>query len=160
MSDHRRDSNEVTELASQLSAEAGQLYSTTKRRKEAMRIAEAEAHKVTAEAASQDGSVRVIVDASGMLRDLALTTEALRAGPAELAGDVTQVTQQAAARARAAVRQVYEPLRREGIIRGIPVLPPEPAVEQPTTTKPARRNDAEEEASYDERTITRRRERR
>jgi len=157
MTVHRKTSDELTELASQLSAEAQHLYGTEARRKETLRAAEDATLKITGEAESRDGSVHVTVDASGMLLELALTAEALRAGPTELAGKVTQVAQQAAAGARAAVRQVYEPLRAEGIGRGLPVLPPpEPVVEPTSPAKHERRKDVEEEASFEERTITRR----
>lgn len=53
-----------------------------------------------------------------------------------------------------AVRAVYEPLEAEGIVRGTPVLLPEPA---PTNEPPARPPaKADEEASYEERPVTRR----
>jgi hypothetical protein len=140
----------LTERARQLSAEAEHLYGVTRRRKEALRAAKEQALKVTGEASSPDGSVRATVDAGGMLTDLALTAKALRT--TDLAGVITTVTQDAAARARAAVREMYEPLRGEGIVREMPVLLPEPA---PRPEQP-RRQEAEEEASYEERSITRR----
>lgn len=140
----------LTERARQLGAEAQHLYSVTKRRKEALRTAAEQALKSTGEASSPDGSVRATVDAGGMLTNLVLTAKALRT--ADLAGLITAVTQEAAGRARAAVRETYGPLRGEGIVRGMPVLLPEPALqrEQP------RRQEVEEEASYEERSITRR----
>lgn len=141
-----------TERARQLTAEAEHLYSVTKRRKEALRTAKEQALKATGEAASPDGSVRATVDAGGMLTDLVLSAKALRADPHDLATLVTTVTQQAAARARAAVREVYEPLRGEGVVRGMPVLLPGPAPE----AEPPQRKETEEEASFEERTITRR----
>lgn len=139
----------LTERVRQLSAEAEHLYGVTKRRKEALRAAREQALEVTGEASSPDGSVRATVDAGGMLTDLVLTAKALRT--ADLAGLITTVTQEAAGRARAAVRETYEPLRGEGIVRGMPVLLPEPA--QPTQPH---RQEVEEEASYEERSITRR----
>lgn len=138
----------VIERARQLSAEAEHLYGVTKRRKEALRVAKEQALKITGEASSPDGSVRATVDAGGMLTDLVLTDKARRM--ADLADVITTVTQEAAARARAAVRETYEPLRGEGIVRGVPVLLPGPAPQQP------RRQEVEEEASYEERSITRR----
>jgi DNA-binding protein YbaB len=161
MTGHRPTPDELTELAGQLSTEAQHLYSAAKRRQEAMRAAETEALKATAEAGSRDGTVRVRVDAGGMLLDLALTADALRAGPDELATKILDLAQHAAADARATVREVYEPLRREGITKGMPVLlPSEPVAAASSPAKPERRAAAEEEASYDERTITRRARRR
>jgi YbaB/EbfC DNA-binding family len=153
MTDH--DDAGLNERARQLSAEATHLYGVTKRRKEALLTAKEQALKATGEAESRDGSVRATVDAGGMLIDLTLTAEALRMKPGDLAGLVTTVTQQAAARAREAVRQTYDSLRNEGIVRGIPVLLPEPTP-QPEPSRHPRRTEVEEEASYEERTITRR----
>lgn len=144
----------LIEQASQLSAQAEHLYSVTKRRKEALRLAEQQALQAAGDAVSPDGSVRVTVDAGGTVTDLALTPDAMRLTPGDLAALVTSVIQEAAGRARAAVRGVYEPLRSEGIVRGMPVLLPSPA---PRTERPARRVVPEEEDSYEERTITRRR---
>lgn len=152
MSDHDAG---LTERARQLGAEAEHLYGVTKRRKEALREAEEQALKTTGEAESRDGSVRATVDAGGMLTNLTLTTEALRMTPGDLAGLVTTVTQQAAAQAREAVRQTYESLRNEGIVRGVPVLLPGPTPQAEPPSHP-RRKEVEEEASYEERTITRR----
>lgn len=160
MSDFQQSSVSPEDVASQLAAQAEHLYGATKRRNEAARAAEADALRITAESASPDGSVSVRVDAGGMLIDLALTAEALRARPTELATKVLEVAQRAAAQARVGVRQVYEPLRREGITRGIPMLlPAEPSANPTSPTKPGCRSDIEEEAPYDERTITRRRRR-
>lgn len=146
---------ELTERAGQLAAEAQHLYGVTKRRKEALRAAKEHALDVTGEAASRDGSVRATVDAGGMLTDLVVTADALRATPGELARLVIEVTQQAAAGARAAVRDTYEPLRNEGIVRGMPVLLPGRAPQPEPPTQP-RRPAQDEEASFEERTITRR----
>jgi len=147
--------DELTERARQLSAEAEHLYSVTRRRKEALRAAKDQALEVTGEATSPDGSVRATVDAGGMLISLVLGAKALRRDPADLATLVTTVAQQAAAGARAAVREVYEPLRAEGVVRGTPVLLPDPAPEA-GPAKLSRGGVIEEEASYEERTITRR----
>ncbi|GAB1509439.1 YbaB/EbfC family nucleoid-associated protein [Actinophytocola sp. KF-1] len=147
--------NESAERAARLVAEAEHVYSMTKRRKEALRTAEAQALAATGESAAADGSVRVTVDAAGMLTGLVLTPGALRATPEDLARLVVTVSQEAAARARAAVRDVYEPLRGEGIVRGIPVLLPPPPFDAPPPRPP--RKQAEEEAPYEERSITRRR---
>lgn len=146
---------ELTERAGQLAAEAQHLYGVTKRRKDALRVAKEHALNVTGEAASHDGSVRATVDAGGMLTDLVFTADALRTTPGELARLVTEVTQQAAAGARAAVRDTYEPLRNEGIVRGIPVLLPG-AAPQPEPPTRSRRSAQDEETSFEERTITRR----
>ena len=143
--------DELTERARQLGAEAEHLYGVTKRRKEAARTAERQALGVSGEASSADGAVRVAVDAGGMVTDLVLTAKAMRKEPGDLAGLITAVARQAAARARAAVRQVYEPLRNEGVLRDMPVLLPEPA----SAAQP-RAKDYEEEASFEERSITRR----
>lgn len=142
---------ELTERARQLGAEAEHLYGVTKRRKDAARAARRQALEASGEASSPDGAVRVTVDAGGMLTDLVLTAKALRKDPADLAGLITVVTQQAAASARAAVRKVYEPLRDEGIVRELPVLLPEIAAPAPPRPK-----DYEEEAPFEERSITRR----
>jgi hypothetical protein len=152
VTDHDAD---LTERARQLSAEAEHVYGVTKRRKEALLTAKEQALKSTGEAESRDGSVRATVDAGGMLTNLTLATEALRMKPGDLAGLVTTVTQQAAVRAREAVWQTYESLRNEGIVRGMPVLLPGPTP-QPEPPRHPRRKEAEEEASYEERTITRR----
>ena len=146
---------ELTERAGQLSAEAEHLYGVTKRRKEAVRAATDLALRATGEASSPDGSVRATVDAGGMLTDLVLSPKASRSDPGDLAMLITAVTQQAAARARAAVRESYEELRNEGIVRGVPVLLAGPAVGAEPPERP-RRPEPEEEASYEERTITRR----
>jgi hypothetical protein len=143
----------LNDRARRLSEEAAHVYGMTKRRKEALRTAEEQAQAANGEAASADGSVRAKVDAGGMLTELGLTAEALRAGPHELARLVTAVTQQAAADARAQVRHTYERLRNEGIVRGIPALLPEPAAAA-TQRRP---KPPEEEAPYEERSITRRR---
>jgi hypothetical protein len=145
--------SELTERAGQLSAEAQHLYSVTKRRKEAVRAATEQALEATGEASSPDGSVRATVDAGGMLTNLELSAKASRTDPGDLAALVTMVTQQAAARARAAVQEVFEGLRNEGVALGVPVLLPGPA---PEAEPPERRPEFEEEASYEERTITRR----
>jgi hypothetical protein len=146
---------ELTERARQLSAEAEHLYGVTKRRKEAVRAATQQAIEVTGEASSQDGSVCATVDAGGMLTNLVLSAKAAEVDPGDLAALVTAVTQQAAARARAAVQDVYERLRNEGVTRGMPVLLPGPAPETEPPKQP-RRSEFEEEASFEERTITRR----
>jgi hypothetical protein len=143
------------EHARQLSAEAEHLYGVTKRRKEALRVAKEQALAASGEASSPDGSVRATVDAGGMLTNLVFSAKALRAEPRDLAALVITVTQQAAARARAAVHEVYAPLRESGVTRGVPVLLPESAPEVEPLTQP-RRREYEEEASYEERTITRR----
>lgn len=149
--------NDLTEQAARLVAEAEHVYSVTRRRKEALRAAEAQALGATGEAAAADGSVRATVDAAGMLTGLELTSTALRATPEDLARLVITVTQQAAARARGAVRDVYEPLRGEGIVRGVPVLLPPPPADEPPVRPEPRRKPVEEEAPYEERSITRRR---
>lgn len=141
---------ELTERARHLGAEAEHLYGVTKRRKDAARAARQQALGATGEASS-DGAVRVTVDAGGMLTGLVLTAKALRKGPGDLAGLIAAVARQAAASARAAVRQVYEPLRDEGVVRELPVLLPES-----TAPAPPRPKDYEEEASFEERSITRR----
>jgi hypothetical protein len=156
MTDHDLNFAEIGERARQLSAEAEHLYGVTKRRKEALRAATEQALKATGEAASRDGSVRATVDAGGMLTNLALTAEALRTKPDDLADLIVAVTRQAATLAREAVRETYEPLRNE---RGMPVLLPEPAPRSEPPNRP-RRKEVEEEASYEERTITRRARRR
>lgn len=145
-------SGDLTERARQLSAEAEHLHSVTKRRKETEVAARKQALAVTGEAASPDGSVRVTADAGGMPTDLVLKPGATDAN--DLAQLVLQVAQQAAARAREAVRAVYEPLEAEGIVRGMPVLLPEPApTHEPPARPPAR---ADEDASYEERPVMRR----
>lgn len=140
----------ATERARQLGAEAAHLYGVTKRRKETLRAAEEQALKVIGEASSPDGSVKATVDAGGMLTELVLSDKARRVP--DLAGLITSVTQEAAADARAAVREMYEPLRGEGIVRGLPVLLPEPV----SAPQQSRRQEVEEEAPYGERSITRR----
>ncbi|MFC4855638.1 hypothetical protein [Actinophytocola glycyrrhizae] len=142
----------LNDRARRLSDEAAHVYSVTRRRKEALRAAEARALKVSGEAASHDGSVRARVDAGGMLTELVLTDKALRSGPGELARLVTTVTQRAAADARSSVRDTYDRLRDEGIVRGVPVLLP-----APQTEAPQRPGKPEEEASYEERSVVRRR---
>lgn len=151
------DDPSLTERARQLAAEAEHLYGVTKRRKEALYAAEKQALETIGEAISPDGSVHATVDAGGMLTSLTLTAEALRSGPGDLAALITTVTQQAAGRARTAVRETYASLRAEGIVRGVPVLLPASPVELP---EPARRQEAEEEAPYEERSIVRRARRR
>lgn len=143
---------EFVEQARELGAQAEHLYGVTKRRKEALRVAEQQALRAAGEAASPDGAVRVTVDAGGMVTDLVLSRDAMRLAPGDLAALVTSVVQEAAGRARAAVRGVYEPLRDEGIVRGLPVLLP-----APQAAPPVRRVMPEEETSYEERSITRRR---
>ncbi|TDV53740.1 YbaB/EbfC family nucleoid-associated protein [Actinophytocola oryzae] len=144
--------NDFVEQARQLGAEAAHLYSVTRRRKEALRGAEQQALQATGTASSPDGEVQVTVDAGGMVTGLELTRAALRRNPGDLAALVTSVIQEAAGQARAAVRDVYEPLRGEGIVRGIPVLMPAPDAEPPTRR---RRTDPVEEAPFEERPITR-----
>src|SRR5439155_26996095 len=95
------------------------------------------------------GSVQVKVDVGGMLTHLVLAPPALRGDPGELASLVMAVTQQAATSARATVREIYAPLRDEGIVRDLPVFLPEPA---PQGARPmVRRRVADEpEASYED----------
>jgi YbaB/EbfC DNA-binding family len=116
---------EFIERAGQLSAEAEHLYSFSKRRKETLGTARERAIKITAEAASADGTIRATVDVGGMLAKLVVAPEALGR---ELADRITAVVQEAAAKARAAVGEVYAPLRAEGVVRDMPVLLPEPEV--------------------------------
>lgn len=147
---------ELTERARQLGAEAEHLFSVTKRRREAVAAATEHALAVTGEAASSDGSVRVTVDAGGMLTELVFSSAALSVAPADLARLVTTVTQKAAARARSAARETFGPLRESGVVRGMPVLLPEPMAEPEPPAKPRRRASDEEEP-FEERTIVRRR---
>jgi hypothetical protein len=154
MSGHSPGFAELNERARQLGAEAEHLYGVTKRRKEALRMAEASARGATGDAASRDGSVRAAVDAGGMLTSLVLTPGALRMDPTELAALITEVTQQAAARARADVRHVYESLHGEGVVRNVPNLLPAPELAPPA--RPPRK-EYDEEAPFEERSITRRR---
>lgn len=152
MTNYEPTSAELTERARQLSAEAEHLYSVTRRRKETLLAAKEHALKITGEAASPDGSVRATVDVGGMLTELDLAPDALRTRPGELAQLVTTVTQHAAARARAAVQEVYAPLRSEGIVRDMPILLPEP----PTKVVPStvqRREQLEDEPSYEDRRL-------
>lgn len=144
----------LIEQAHQLSAQAEHLYSVTKRRRETLRAAEKQALQAVGEAVSEDGSVRVSVDAGGMVTDLVLSADAVRLAPGDLASLITSVVQEAAGRARAAVRDVYEPLRGEGIVRGVPVLLPAPAAQPPARLRHVA---ADEEDSYEEWPITRRR---
>lgn len=127
MRDPDSTSSEFVRRASALAEQAEHLYSRTKQRNEALTSARETALRAVGEAASVDQSVRATVDAGGMLTDLVLTSEALRQKPGDLADKVIAVAQDAAAKARGTVRQLYAALESEGILRESPVLLPEPA---------------------------------
>ncbi|WP_053716213.1 YbaB/EbfC family nucleoid-associated protein [Saccharothrix sp. NRRL B-16348] len=120
------NSDELNRRAGELTARAADLYSRVHRREETLRAARERAVAATGEASAPDGSVRVTVDAGGMVTGLELAPSALASNPARLAALVVRVAQEAAGQARAAVREVYTPLQREGVLRDAPVLLPEP----------------------------------
>ncbi|GLZ31146.1 hypothetical protein Lesp02_33340 [Lentzea sp. NBRC 105346] len=129
---------ELNARAAQLSEQAAHLYSRARRRNETLQAAKAQAVAATGEASSSDGAVRATVDAGGMLTGLVLGPAVSELNPRQLAALVVQVTQQAAASARAAVRSVYTPLQDEGVVREAPVLLPEVAP-APVQAPPVRR---------------------
>lgn len=121
------NSEELNRRAAELTGRAADLYSRVHRREETLRVARERAVAATGEASSPDGSVRVTVDAGGMVTGLDLAPSAPASDPSRLAALVVRVAQEAAGRARAAVRAVYTPLQREGVLRDAPVLLPEPS---------------------------------
>ena len=121
------NSAELNARAAQLTEQLAHTYSRVHRRNETLRAAREQAVAATGEASSSDGAVRAMVDAGGMLTGLVLSPAVSGMNPRQLAALVVQVTQQAAASARAAVRGVYTPLRNEGVLRDEPLLLPEPA---------------------------------
>ncbi|MBB5807801.1 hypothetical protein F4560_007569 [Saccharothrix ecbatanensis] len=132
-------SEELNRRAAQLTEQAAHLYSRVHRRNETLRAARERAIAATGEASSPDGSVRVSVDAGGMLTGLELAPSALGQDPRRLAALVVGIAQEAAGRARAAVRDVYTPLQNEGVVREAPVLLPEPPTRPPTPPPPSSR---------------------
>lgn len=132
------NSAELNAQAAQLTERTAHVYSRVHRRNETLAAAREQAVAATGSASSSDGSVRVSVDAGGMLTDLVLAPGALQQNPRQLAAVVVQVAQQAAAVARAAVRDVYAPLQNEGVVREAPVLLPEVAAPPPVAAPPAR----------------------
>ncbi|MEV8439847.1 YbaB/EbfC family nucleoid-associated protein [Actinosynnema sp. NPDC051121] len=130
------NSEELNRRAAELTGRAAEVYSRVHRREETLRAARERAVAATGEASSPDGSVRVTVDAGGMVTALDLAPSALGSDPSRLAALVVRVAQEAAGRARAAVREVYTPLQREGVLRDAPVLLPEPHRGAPPPPRP------------------------
>ncbi|WP_447009310.1 YbaB/EbfC family nucleoid-associated protein [Saccharothrix hoggarensis] len=96
------------------------------RRNSAKVMAEAVARsrEITGTATSPDGSVRAVVDSTGMLTSLELGPA--RRDHAALAAQVTAAVQRAAARARAEVRNHFALLVDAGVIDELPDWLPEP----------------------------------
>lgn len=135
----------MTDPSDQLAAlneQAAFLSTRSSRRKEAALSVREQALAVTGEAASPDGLVRVSVDAGGMVTNLVLAPDAMEQNPRQLAGVLANVIQEAASRARGGVRQVYEPLVNEGLVKNMPVLLPETAAPPPPRRSPPARRSA------------------
>lgn len=121
------NSAEINARAAQVTEHAAHLHTMAARRRATLDAARSQAVGVTGSASSPDGVVRATVDAGGMLTGLVLAPAAQQLNVRQLAALVLQVTQEAAAQARGAVREVYTPLRKEGVVRDMPVLLPETA---------------------------------
>ncbi|MEU0880339.1 YbaB/EbfC family nucleoid-associated protein [Lentzea sp. NPDC005914] len=118
---------EINARAAQVTERAAHLHTQAGRRRKTLDAARTQAVSVTASASDPDGSVKATVDAGGMLTGLVLTPAVQQLNVRQLAALVVRVTQEAAAQARGAVRQVYSPLQNEGVVRDMPVLLPEVA---------------------------------
>lgn len=116
--------------ASRLRATSQYLHEKALRHGQAMAWAEKETAAVRATVSTEDGSVTVTVDSTGMLTELALASEALRRMTnTELARLITDTVRQATVEARDRVRDTYQGLVEEGAIRAVPVhLPPSPEI--------------------------------
>ena len=119
--------------ASRLRATSQYLHEKALRHGQAMAWAEKETAAVRATVSTEDGSVAVTVDSTGMLTDLALAPEALRRMTnTELARLITDTARRATAEARDRVRNTYQGLVDEGAIRALPAhLPSSPEVPRP-----------------------------
>jgi hypothetical protein len=134
------NSAEINARAAQVTAHAAHLHTQAARRRATLDAAREQAVGVTGSASSPDGAVRATVDAGGMLTGLVLAPSVQQLNVRQLAALVLQVSQEAAAQARGAVREVYTPLRKEGVVRDMPVLLPETApAPPPAVSAPVRR---------------------
>lgn len=133
------DPGSLTDQARQLTEQASYLSDRARRRMEAVRSTRESALASTGEASAPDGSVRVVVDAGGMLTGLVLAPAALQQNPRQLATSILQVTQEAATAARAGVRQAFTRLENEGLVKHMPLLLPEVSVAPPVSPPPVRR---------------------
>jgi DNA-binding protein YbaB len=124
--------DETTARAAQAHERAGELLTKFKRRNETMLVAQTKAAAVTATATSADGSIRVTVDAGGMLTHLDISP----AAQGDVARTIVEVVRRATAQARAGVREIYEPLRHEGVLRDPPFLLPDPQPARPPRRTP------------------------
>ncbi|SDD18967.1 YbaB/EbfC DNA-binding family protein [Actinokineospora iranica] len=114
---------------------------------------------ITGQAQSPDGLVRAVVDVGGMLTDLEIAPEALGLRADHLARVISSVTQEAAGRARAEVRSLYQPLIEEGLVGDLPVLLPGSLPKASATASPPPVDADEDEASFEETFSLRRTER-
>jgi hypothetical protein len=125
------DAEDLDALAERVNAQSDHLRAKTSQRRLAREWAEKEVAAVRGTAASGDGLVRATVDNAGVLLELELSPLARRAGAVDLGLVITSVVQQAAARARNQVREVYSTLQNEGVIKALPPhLLSAPSVEQ------------------------------
>jgi hypothetical protein len=122
-----------------------------KRRNEALLQAQSRMKSTTATATSPDNAVQVTVDAGGMLIDLRVSPTAR----GDIARLVLDTAQRAAAQVRSETHRLHEQLRAEGVLRDLPLLPPQPTSPPPSGSalprpapsrpKPASRDDDDDE---------------
>ncbi|WP_434449582.1 YbaB/EbfC family nucleoid-associated protein [Lentzea sp. E54] len=143
------NSAEINARAAQVTEHAAHLHTRAARRRATLDAARDQAVGVTGTASSPDGAIRATVDAGGMLTGLVLAPSVQQLNVRQLAAALVQVAQEAAAQARGAVREVYTPLRNEGVVRDMPVLLPETApAPSPAPPAPVRRRPAAAEDDF------------
>ncbi|MBP2335343.1 hypothetical protein JOF41_001521 [Saccharothrix coeruleofusca] len=135
------DSDTFAARAAELRSRTEDLSTRIARQSKALEAAGGQAAAVSATAVSPENSVRVTVDATGLLTELVIAPEVMtRTSAAELARRITETTRAAAIQARERVRALYAGLVDEGVIRTVPdLLPRVPAPAQaPPAPRPSR----------------------
>ncbi|MCG8921321.1 YbaB/EbfC family nucleoid-associated protein [Lentzea sp. CC55] len=127
--------------AARLRAQSEEGATNADRRLRAKEWAEEQVAAVRGTARSEHGDVTATVDHSGLLLRLELSPLTKQAKQDDLAHAITAVVRQATADARNQVREVYERLRNEGVIRSLPpFLLPAPDVRAVELALPVRGN--------------------
>ncbi|MEU4446755.1 YbaB/EbfC family nucleoid-associated protein [Actinosynnema sp. NPDC050801] len=145
------DPETINARAAALQEATGERLSRMKRRNEALLQAQSRMRSTTATATSPDNAVQATVDSGGMLIDLRVSPTAR----GDIARLVLDTAQRAAAQIRSETHRLHEQLRAEGVLRDIPLLPPQPTSPPPSGSalprsapsrpKPASRDDDDDE---------------
>lgn len=99
----------------ELRGEADEAMADLRAKLAAVRESQGQALAVTGEASSRDGSVRAVVDATGVVTSLVFAPSSFeRSTPEKLAQTAVATIQSAAAKARATVSETLAPIRAEG----------------------------------------------